>query len=199
MSPAASPRPSLREDFARHGEKLEAVAARADEAKRTSEKYAIDTHRLIESMREELRALAERMATAEQVRRIEEHVRRVDERVDSVDRRVTEQKSVVEAVPKLVERLNERMDKLEERLDVQDARHVAQDALVKSIPDLSARVTGGEHRSSRIAGALWVVGALVAVLGLAGLRELGRWFVQVAPPAPALHHEEPALPPRRRQ
>ncbi|MCP3065782.1 hypothetical protein LXT21_44150 [Myxococcus sp. K38C18041901] len=188
MSPAASPRPSLREDFARHGEKLEAVAARADEAKRTSEKYAIDTHRLIESMREELRALAERMATAEQVRRIEEHVRRVDERVDSVDRRVTAQTSVVEAVPKLVER----MDELKKQLGEQDT-------LVKSIPDLSARMTSGEHRASHIAGALWVVGALVALLGLAGLRELGRWFVQVAPPAPALHQEEPALPSRRRQ
>ncbi|NTX09044.1 hypothetical protein [Myxococcus sp. CA040A] len=186
MSPATSPRPSLREDFARLGEKLEAVTARADDAKRTSEKYAIDTHLLIESMREELRALAERMATAEQVRRIEEHVRRVDERVDNVDRRVTEQKSVVETVPKLVER----MDELEERLGEQDTP-------VKSIADLAARVTSSEHRASRIAGALWVVGALVAMLGLAGLRELGRWFVQVAPPA--VHVEEPAIPPRRRQ
>jgi|GEM_PF-5338778 len=196
MSPTPHRSP-LREDVVRLDEKLEAVALRtteklesvglrSDEAKRAAERYAVDTHRLIEGVRDELRALAERVATAEQVRRLEEHVRRVDERVDSVDRRVTEQKSVVETVPKLVER----MDELEERLG-------AQDSLVKSIPDLSVRMTGGEHRASRIAGALWVVGALVAVLGLAGLRELGRWFVQVAPPV--VHVEEPAIPPRRRQ
>jgi len=177
---------NLREDFGRLDEKLEAVGQRAEEAKRASERYAVDTHRLIESVREDVRALGERMATAEQVRRLEEHVRRVDEGLVAVDKRVTAQASVVDAVPKLAER----MDDLEDRVAEQDAQ-------VKSIPDLAARMTAVEHRASRTGGALWVVGAIVALLGLAGIRELSRWFVQVPPPAP-VRVEEPALPTRRR-
>ncbi|NTX54611.1 hypothetical protein [Myxococcus sp. CA039A] len=185
MSPAAQ-RSSIREDLARVGEKCEAIGERADSAVRAAQQYAMDLHRLMESVREDIRGVGERMATAEQVRRLEEKVGQMDERLADVDRRVTEHKPVVEAMPKLADQVVA----LQKRVDEHDT-------LMKGVPDMAKRMTDGEHRASRMSGALWVVGALVALLGMAGLRELAAWFVRVGPPA--VHFEEPAVPLRRRK
>ncbi|RYZ34550.1 MAG: hypothetical protein EOO72_12965, partial [Myxococcaceae bacterium] len=55
---------------------------------------AVDLHRLLEGMREDVREVGEKMATAEQVRRLED-------RLTEVDRRVTEHAPAVGAVPEL--------------------------------------------------------------------------------------------------
>ncbi|RKH94501.1 hypothetical protein D7Y15_42645 [Corallococcus sp. AB030] len=144
---------------------------------------AVDLHRVMEGVHVEVRGIGERMATAEQVHRLED-------RIGDLDRRVTEHTPAVRAVPEL----REKVEGLEKSL-------ATMSEAVKVVPVLKERQDAQEHRNSRQAGALWVLGAIVGLLGLAGLRECGRWFVQAQVPVqhqPVQDALEPSPPTRRR-
>lgn len=158
----------------------------------------VGLHQLLENVREDLRGVSERRATAEQVRRLED-------RVAEVDRRVSEHAPVVGVVPGLAAKVDA-LEKTAVRTDVQEKLVARVDALEKAsathalsvevIPHLEQRQDQQEHRNSRMGGALWVVGAVAGLLGLAGLRDCGRWFVQTMPPAqyaPQLHAAPPPV------
>ncbi|NOK32351.1 hypothetical protein HMI49_03935 [Corallococcus exercitus] len=164
---------------------------------------AVDLHRLMEGVQTEVRGVGERMATAEQVRRLED-------RIMEVDRRVTDHAPMVGAVPGLAAKVDalektaaraELLEKQIARVDALEKASLAQCKAVEDVPAIQARQDAQEHRNSRQAGALWVVGVVVGLLGLAGLRDCGRWFVQAQ--APAQHQliqdvPEPGSPTRRR-
>lgn len=177
--PPESRRPnSTREELARLGASHEA-------AKEASQRMAVDLHRMLEGVTEGLRDVGERMATAEQVHRLED-------RIGDLDRRVTEHTPAVRAVPELREKVEQLATQVSEMKES-----------VKAVPALKERQDTQEHRNSRQAGALWVLGAIVGLLGLAGLRECGRWFVQAQVPVQVQHQPvqdapEPAPPTRRR-
>ncbi|NNB89933.1 hypothetical protein [Corallococcus exiguus] len=159
------------------------MGATQEALKEASTRLAVDLHRLLEGVSENVRDVGERMATAEQVNRLED-------RITDLDRRVTEHTPVVRAVPEL----REKVEGLEKSL-------ATMSEAVKVVPVLKERQDAQEHRNSRQAGALWVLGAIVGLLGLAGLRECGRWFVQAQVPAQhqqVLDAPEPTLPTRRR-
>ncbi|RKI39184.1 hypothetical protein D7Y27_22505 [Corallococcus sp. AB004] len=167
---------STREELARMGATQEAL-------KEASTRLAVDLHRMLEGVNEGLRDVGERMATAEQVHRLED-------RIGDLDRRVTEHTPAVRAVPELREKVEQLATQVSEMKES-----------VKVVPALKERQDAQEHRNSRQAGALWVLGAIVGLLGLAGLRECGRWFVQAQ--VPTQHQQvqdapEPSSPPRRR-
>ncbi|WP_223644403.1 hypothetical protein [Corallococcus sp. EGB] len=185
MSPAPrrTPDNTVREDLARLAAQQEATNERAGTALKAAERMAVDLHRLMEGVQTEVRGVGERMATAEQVRRLED-------RIMEVDRRVTEHAPAVGAVPGLAAKV--------EALEKSSAAH---GVAVEAIPAIRERQDAQEHRNSRQAGALWVVGVVVGLLGLAGLRDCGRWFIQAQVPVPHQKVQdapEPASSTRRR-
>ena len=159
------------------------MGATQEALKESSTRMAMDIHRMLEGVNEGLRDVRERMATAEQVHRLED-------RISDLDRRVTEHTPVVRAVPELREKMEQLSTQVSEMKE-----------MVKVVPVLKERQDTQEHRNSRQAGALKVLGTIVGLLGLAGLRECGGWFVQVPPPVQRQHVQdapEPASPSRRR-
>ncbi|MCY1042690.1 hypothetical protein OV208_15300 [Corallococcus sp. bb12-1] len=174
---ARRPTSTTREELARLGANQEA-------AKEASTRLAVDLHRMLEGVNEGLRDVGDRMATAEQVHRLED-------RIGDLDRRVTEHTPAVRAVPEL-----------REKVETLDKAVSAMAEAVRAVPALQQRQDAQEHRNSRLAGALWVVGVVVGLLGLAGLRDCGRWFVQAQAPAqhlPATQNAPEAAPPTRRR
>ncbi|NRD60843.1 hypothetical protein HRD49_03695 [Corallococcus exiguus] len=184
MPPAPRRTPdTVREDLARLAAQQEATNERAGAALKAAERMAVDLHRVVEGVHVEVRGIGERMATAEQVHRLED-------RIGDLDRRVTEHTPAVRAVPELREKVEQLATQVSEMKET-----------VKVVPALKERQDAQDHRNSRQAGALWVLGAIVGLLGLAGLRECGRWFVQAQ--VPVQHQQvqdapEPASPTRRR-
>ena len=194
---------TTREELARLAAQQEATNERAGTALKAAERMAVDLHRLMEGVQTEVRGVGERMATAEQVRRLED-------RIMEVDRRVTDHAPVVGAVPGLAAKVDaleksavraEALEKQISRVDALEKASLAQAKVVEVVPAIHARQDAQEHRNSRQAGALWVLGFIVGLLGLTGLRECGGWFVQAQ--VPVQHQQvqdapEPASPSRRR-
>lgn len=178
-------------------EELARLLAQVEASKEANTRMTVGVHQLLENVREDLRGVAERMATAEQFRRLED-------RVMEVDRRLSEHAPIVGVVPGLAAKVDA-LEKTAVRTDAQEKLLARVDALEKAsathalsvdvIPRLEQRQDQQEHRNSRMGGALWVVGAVVGLLGLAGLRECGRWFVQTLPPPAQYAPQLQAAPP----
>ncbi|MFP2961844.1 hypothetical protein ACLEPN_29625 [Myxococcus sp. 1LA] len=160
------PRRTTREELAR-------LNAQAEAAKDQYSRMTVGLHHLMEGLREDVRGVSERMATGEQVRRLEDKVEALEKTAVRTDAQ---------------EKLVARVDALE-KVSAEQGRSVA------AIPSLEQRQDKQEHLNSRMSGALWVVGVVVGLLGLAGLRDCGRWFVQTMPAAQYTPQLQPAPPP----
>ncbi|CAM3463141.1 hypothetical protein G4177_06200 [Corallococcus sp. ZKHCc1 1396] len=194
---------TMREDIARLSANQEAVNERATSAVKAAQQIAMDLHRVMENVQLEVRGVGDRMATAEQVRRLED-------RVTEVDRRVMEHAPAVGVVPGLVakvealEKAAARVDALEKtaaRVDALEKKALVHDKTAEDLPVVTERVDAQEHRHSRMGGALWAVGVAVGLLGLAGLRDCSRWFVEPTPHTQrqSVEPDDPRPTPRRRQ